>query len=123
MTRERLDLGKEGEELALRKIKRLGYKCIARNYRCALGEVDIIAFHRNCLVFIEIKTRKGKSLGYAKEAIDARKRRQLSKVALAYMKSNDCSDAKSRFDVVAINLRDGKEEIEVIQNAFDLEYP
>jgi putative endonuclease len=123
MTRERLDLGKEGEELALKKIKRLGYKCIARNYRCVLGEVDIIATHGDCLVFIEIKTRKGKSLGYAKEAINGRKRRQLSKVALAYMKSNNCSDTKSRFDVVAINLRDGKEEIEVIQNAFDLEYP
>ena len=123
MTRERLDLGKEGEELALKKIKRLGYKCIARNYRCLLGEVDLIASHEDCLVFIEIKTRKGKSLGYAKEAIDGRKRRQLSKVALAYMKSNNCSDTKSRFDVVAINLRDGKEEIEVIQNAFDLEYP
>ena len=109
--------------MALKKIKRLGYKCIARNYRCALGEIDIIASHRDCLVFIEIKTRKGRSLGYAKEAIDGRKRRQLSKVALAYMKSNNCCDTKSRFDVVAINLRDGKEEIEVIQNAFDLEYP
>ena len=123
MTRERLDLGKEGEGLALKKIKRLGYKCIARNYRCALGEIDIIASDRDCLVFIEIKTRKGRSLGYAKEAIDDRKRRQLSKVALAYMKSNNCCDTKSRFDVVAISLRDGKEEIEVIQNAFDLEYP
>ncbi len=123
MTRERLDLGKEGEELALKKIKRLGYKCIARNYRCVLGEIDIIALHKDCLVFIEIKTRKGKSLGYAKEAINGRKRRQLSKVALAYMKSNNCCETKSRFDVVAINLRDGKEEVEVIQNAFDLEYP
>jgi putative endonuclease len=123
MTRERLDLGREGEELALKKIKLLGYKCITRNYRCALGEVDLIASHGDCLVFIEIKTRKGKSLGYAKEAIDGRKRRQLSKVALAYMKSNNCCDTKSRFDVVAINLINGEEEIEVIQNAFDLEYP
>ncbi|MGD8986280.1 MAG: YraN family protein [Desulfobacteraceae bacterium] len=109
--------------MALKKIKRLGYKCITRNYRCALGEVDLIASHGDCLVFIEIKTRKRKSLGYAKEAIDGRKRRQLSKVALAYMKSNNCCDTKSRFDVVAINLINGEEEIEVIQNAFDLEYP
>lgn len=123
MSRERLDLGKEGEELALKKMKRMGYKCIARNYRCVLGEIDMIALHRDCLVFIEIKTRKGRSLGYAKEAIDGRKRRQLSKVALAYMKANNCCDTKSRFDVVAIHMGDGKEEIEVIQNAFDLEYP
>jgi putative endonuclease len=123
MTKERLDLGKLGEELALKKIKRLGYQCVTRNYRCSLGEVDLIAKDGDCLVFIEIKTRKGKSLGYAKEAIDGRKRRQLAKVALAYMKSNDCCDTKSRFDVVAINLGDDKEQIEVIQNAFDLEYP
>ena len=109
--------------MALKKIKRLGYKFVARNYRCALGEVDLIAIDGDCLVFIEIKTRKGRSLGYAKEAVDRRKRRQLSKVALAYMKSNNCCDKKARFDVVAINLRHAKEEIEVIQNAFDLEYP
>ena len=123
MTRERLDLGKHGEDLALKKIRGLGYKCLVRNYRCSLGEVDLVAKDGDCLVFIEIKTRKGPSLGYAKEAIDGRKRRQLSKVALSYMKTNNCSDTNSRFDVVAINLRDGKEEIEVIQNAFDLEYP
>ena len=123
MTRERLDLGKLGEDLALKKIKRLGYKCITRNYRCSLGEVDLIARDGESLVFIEIKTRKGKSLGYAKEAIDSRKRRQLSKVALAYMKSNKCPEAKSRFDVVAINLSDEGDQIEVIRNAFDLEYP
>ena len=122
MTKERQDLGTWGETLALKEIKRLGYKCIARNYRCPLGEIDLIAKERDSLVFIEIKTRRGRSIGYAKEAISSRKKRQLSKVALAYMKSNDCYDVKSRFDVVVISLKDGKEEIEVIQNAFDLAY-
>ena len=122
MTRERIELGKLGEELALKKIKRLGYKCITRNYRCPLGEVDIIARDGDCLVFVEIKTRKGKSLRYAKEAINERKKRRISKVALAYMKANNCCDVKSRFDVVAINLNKGNERIEVIQNAFDLAY-
>jgi putative endonuclease len=122
LTRERLNLGKLGEELALKKVKRLGYKCIARNYRCALGEIDLIAKDGDCLVFIEIKTRRGRSLGSIKEVIDKRKKRQLSKVALAYLKSNNDCDVKSRFDVVAISLNQGKEQIEVIQNAFDLEY-
>ncbi|MBW1888064.1 MAG: YraN family protein [Deltaproteobacteria bacterium] len=122
MTKARLDLGKRGEELALKKVKRLGYKCIARNYRCALGEIDLIAKDGDCLVFIEIKTRKGKSLGYAKEAVNERKKRQLTKVALAYMKAKDCVNVKSRFDVVAINLSQGKEQIEIIQNAFDMAY-
>ena len=122
MTTSRIELGKLGEELALKKITRLGYRCITRNYRCPLGEIDLIATDGDYLVFLEIKTRKGKSLGYAKEAINARKKRQLSKVALAYMKANDCVDRKSRFDVVAISLRGGKAQMEVIKNAFDLAY-
>ena len=122
MTKARLALGRRGEELALRKIKRLGYTCIARNYRCALGEVDLIAKDGDTLVFIETKTRKGASLAYAKEAIDARKRRQLSKVALAFMKANNCCEVKSRFDVVAVSLQGGQERIEVIKNAFELAY-
>jgi len=122
MTRERLALGKWGEDLALRKVKKLGYKCITRNYRCPLGEVDLIARDGDTLVFVEIKTRRGRSLEYAKEAVDRRKRRQLSRVALAYMKSNGCSDARARFDVVVINLNEGEQDIEVIRNAFDLEY-
>jgi len=123
VTRQRLDLGNYGEQLALKKIKRLGYKKIIRNYRCPLGEVDLIARDGDTLVFIEIKTRKEKSIGYAKEAVDARKQQQLSKAALAYMKSNDCSDARARFDVVAINLRrNSAPQIEVVKNAFELAY-
>jgi putative endonuclease len=122
LTRERLDLGLFGEDQALRKLKRLGYKNIIRNYRCPLGEVDLIARDGDVLVFIEIKTRKGKSVGYAKEAVNARKRRQLSKVALTYMKANGCCETKARFDVVAVNV-DGMEiHIEVIKNAFELAY-
>ena len=122
MTKERLELGKFGEELAYKKIKRLGYKKIIRNYRCSLGEVDLIANDGDTLVFIETKTRKGKSVGYAKEAVNARKKLQLSKVALFYMKSNNCCETKARFDVIAISLVGGKPLIEVVQNAFDLAY-
>ncbi len=122
MTKERLALGRFGEDLAFKKIKRLGYKKIIRNYRCSVGEVDLVANDGDTLVFIEIKTRKGKSTGYAKEAVNARKRKQLSKVALFYMKSNDCTEAKARFDVIAISINGGKPQIEVVKNAFDLAY-
>ena len=122
MTKERLSIGAYGEELAFKKIKRLGYKKIIRNYRCRLGEVDLIARDGDTLVFLEIKTRKGKSIGYAKEAVDARKRRQISKAALTYMKSNDCYGDRARFDVVAVSLGEGEPEIEVIKNAFELAY-
>jgi putative endonuclease len=122
VTQARIDLGKWGEELALKKVKQLGYKCIKRNYRCALGEIDLIAKHGDCLVFLEIKTRKGRSIGYSKEAINHRKKQQISKVALSYMKKYNCYDVHSRFDVVAINVINGKAEIEVITNAFELAY-
>ena len=122
MTQARLELGRYGEDLAYKRIKRLGYKKIIRNYRCPLGEVDLIANDGDTLVFIEIKTRRGKPTGYAKEAVNARKQRQLSKVALSYMKSNNCSDAKARFDVIAISIKEDKPEIEVVKNAFDLAY-
>ncbi len=122
MTKERLDLGRLGETLALKKIKSFGYECIARNYRCPLGEVDLIAKDGDTTVFIEIKTRRGRSLGYAKEAIHERKKRQLSKVALAYLKTNGLLGSKARFDVVAIHMREGRVEIELVKNAFDLAY-
>lgn len=123
MTRARLELGKEGEDLALRKLESIGYRCIERNFRCALGELDLVARDGETLVFVEIKTRKGKSLDYAKEAVHARKQRQISKVALAYMKRNGCEEAKARFDVVVIHQKNLDKHIEVIRNAFDLAYP
>ncbi len=122
MTRERLELGERGEALAFEKIKRLGYTHIIKNYRCRLGEVDLVAKDGDVLVFIEIKTRRGRPLGFAKEAVNLRKRKQLSKVALNYMKTNDCCDVSARFDVVAVSLGGESSQIEVIKNAFDLAY-
>jgi putative endonuclease len=122
VTRERLDLGKQGEKLALKTIRSMGYKDILQNYRCPLGEIDLIARDADTLVFLEIKTRRTGSTGYAKEAVNARKRHQISKVALTYMKANNCSDMRARFDVVAISLAGSSPRIEVIKNAFNLAY-
>lgn len=122
MTRERLELGRVGEDLAFKTIKAMGYKKILRNYRCPLGEIDLIAHDGDTLVFVEIKARRTGSIAYAKEAVNARKRRQISKVALEYMKANRCGDMRARFDVVAISFSGPKPRIEVIQNAFDLAY-
>ena len=122
MTRERIELGKAGEDLALRTIKAMGYRKITRNYRCPLGEIDLIAHDGETLVFLEIKTRRTGPTSYAKEAVTPRKRRQISKVALAYMKATHCCDVRARFDVVAISLMGGNPRVEVIKNAFDLAY-
>lgn len=120
MTRERLELGAHGEALAYRKIQCLGYKKIVRNYRCSLGELDLVAEDGDTLVFIEIKTRRGRPTSFAKEAVTARKRRKLSALALAYMKAHNCMDMRARFDVIAISLDSGPPQIELIQNAFEL---
>jgi putative endonuclease len=122
LTRERLELGERGEALAFEKINRLGYTHIIKNYRCRLGEVDLVAKDGDVLVFIEIKTRRGRPLGFAKEAVNLRKQKQLSKVALNYMKTHHCCDVSARFDVVAVCVGGGAPQIEVIKNAFDLAY-
>lgn len=122
MTKERISLGKLGEDLARERLKDLGYSILRTNYRCSLGEIDLVARDGDVLVFVEIKTRKNESPGQAKEAVSRRKQSKLSKVALAYMKSNDLWGSKARFDVVAIGLIDGKKEIEIIKDAFELAY-
>jgi len=122
MTKERIILGKIGEDLARQRLKDLGYRIIKVNYTCALGEIDLIARDGDVLVFVEIKTRKKKSLGLAKEAVTTKKQVKLSKVALAYMKHNNLWGSKARFDVVAVGVSEGKKEIEIIKDAFELAY-
>jgi putative endonuclease len=122
MTRARLELGMLGEQMALEELKRRGYKILERNYRCALGEIDLVARHRDTLVFVEIKTRRGKSLAYAKEAVNAGKRKRLSILALSYMKAHAGCEKSARFDVVAVSFEDGPPKVEVVADAFDLAY-
>ena len=122
MTKERIILGKIGEDLARQRLRDLGYRIIKANYTCVLGEIDLIARDGDVLVFVEIKTRKSQPLGLAKEAVTKKKQIQLSKVALAYMKSNNLWGSKARFDVVAVRVSEGKQEIEIIKDAFELAY-
>jgi len=122
MTGERIALGRMGEELASRRLQKLGYEILETNYRCSLGEIDLVARDGDVLVFVEIKTRRNRALGEAKEAVHKRKQGQLSRAALAYLKSRKLWGAKARFDVVAVNVGEGKEKIEIIRNAFELAY-
>ena len=122
MTKERIALGRFGEDLARERLKNCGYRILTTNYRCPFGEIDVIARDGDVLVFVEIKTRKNKSLDLVKETVNIRKQRHISKVALAYMKSHNLWGSEARFDVVAVGLLDGKKEIEIIKNAFELAY-
>jgi len=116
------ELGKKGEEVALRFLKKKGYKIIEKNYVCKMGEMDIIAREKDTLVFVEVKTRTSMAFGPPQLAVNSTKQMQLSKVALYFLKEKRLEDIKARFDVVAILLRPKGEEIELIKDAFDLKY-
>jgi len=122
MTQERLSLGKKGEALAVTQLKALKYKILERNFKCSLGEIDIIARDRNTLVFVEVKTRATKDFGGPAAAVDWRKQRQLCKVALTYLIQKKLTEVPARFDVVAVELLPPSPRIEVIRNAFELCY-
>ncbi len=119
---EKKELGRRGEEVASRFLKKKGYRIIEKNYACKMGEMDIIAKEKDALVFIEVKTRTSREFGPPQLAVNTRKQRQLSKVALNYLNEKRLRDVKARFDVVAIVFEGGKEEIELIQDAFDLNW-
>jgi len=119
---DKKELGKKGEELALRFLKKNGYQIIERNYICKMGEMDIIAREKDTLVFIEVKTRTSTAFGLPQLAVNASKQRQMSKVALNFLKEKKLEEAKARFDVVAILLGPQGEEIELIRDAFDLRW-
>ncbi len=120
---ERKELGKKGEELALRFLKKRGYRVVEKNYVCKMGEMDIIAREKDTWVFIEVKTRTSTLFGPPQLAVNPSKQRQLSKVALNYIKEKHQEDVKARFDVVAILLGQKEAEIELIKDAFDLCWP
>lgn len=122
MNKEHISLGKIGEELAVAHLKKMKYKILERNYKCPLGEMDLVARDKNTLVFIEVKTRKTKDFGGPAAAVDLRKQRQLSKVALHYLNQKKLNNIPARFDVVAIELIGSTPQVEVIPNAFELCY-
>ena len=120
---QRQAFGKAGEDLAVRYLKKKGYKVLERNYTCPVGEIDIVARDGKTIVFVEVKTRRSLSYGSARLAITPHKQRKISMTALYYLKFNHQMRQDARFDVVTVfSTRDNK-EIDLIRNAFDLAYP
>jgi putative endonuclease len=111
--------GKEGEKIAAAYLKKNGYRIIETNFRCPIGEIDIIAKDNNDLVFVEVKTRKSSDLGYPEQAVGIKKQKKMSQLALWYLQNRKVTDTGARFDVVAIVLKPEKNEIILIKNAFD----
>lgn len=116
------DTGDMGESLAVRFLRKNGYEILEQNYRCALGEIDIIARDQGVLSFVEVKARRSNRYGGPKRAVTPRKQRKISMVALQYLKKTEQMETPARFDVVAIRLWRDQSEIEIIKNAFELAY-
>jgi putative endonuclease len=115
-----LALGRQGEKLAARHLKRIGYKILYRNFRGARGgEIDLVCRHGEALVFVEVKTRKGVDYGRPFDAVDKKKRHRIVKGGMAWLRMLDMPDITFRFDVVEV-LADDPPEITVIENAFGL---
>ncbi len=104
MEKNRRKLGEGYEEAVCSYLRQQGVRITERNYRCSQGEVDIIGFHRDCLVFIEVKYRSGPDYGNAQEAVDGRKQRKICKTADWYLYRHGLAgQVQVRFDVVAVN--------------------
>lgn len=111
----RRQLGNEYERRAEEYLRQKGYRIRCRNYRCRLGEIDLIGEEDGYLVFVEVKYRSDERKGAPQEAVDIRKQRKICRVADYYRMTHGCGDGVAcRFDVVAIL----GEDVKLLRNAF-----
>lgn len=103
-------LGEQGENVAARHLRSLGYRIIARNYRTAGGEIDIIARDGKTLVFVEVKTRAYDD-PTPEEQVSRQKEHQITKAAKVYLARFGQSVPPARFDIVAIVWPSGQRPI------------
>ncbi len=118
MADDRKSLGRRGEDIACKALRKEKYKIIARNWRCRLGEMDIIAEDRGkALCFIEVKAGAGRAIGLPEESVTQWKQKRLLSIAYSYIESVKRPEGDMRFDVVAVDLGTG--EARIIKNAFE----
>ncbi|MCL2797812.1 MAG: YraN family protein [Firmicutes bacterium] len=109
--------GKSGEKTAEKFLKKKGCKVLHRNYKTNLGEIDLIVFDKDTLVFVEVKSRSGTLFGTPAEAVTHFKRTKINQVAAQFLTRQSMRDVPVRFDVVEVYLNEGR--VEHIENAFD----
>ena len=109
MSDHRQKLGRWGEQLAAQYLESHGYKVLDRNWRCLRGEIDLVAEEGDVLVFVEVKTRRGRDYGTPEEALTKYKAKRLLELGQRYMLERDLEDVEWRVDLVAVELdRQGK---------------
>jgi putative endonuclease len=119
-------LGREGERLAQRHLRRNRYKILYRNFRAPHGgEVDLVCRDRtsDALVFVEVKTRRGLGYGSPAEAVTRDKQKLIARGALAWLRLLDNPDIVFRFDIVEVVVDESGPAFNIIQDAFKLPEP
>ena len=120
MSSGKLLLGREGERVAEQFLKRKGYKLVERNYRCPVGEIDLIALDRRVIVFVEVKTRSGHGFGTPSEAVARWKQKKMIQTAMFFLNQKRLHNRDARFDVVGISWSGHEPVFEHIENAFEV---
>lgn len=114
-------LGARGEALAAAYLQQRGYAIRETNWRCRVGEIDIVAVDGGCLTFVEVRTRRGSAFGTPEESITAAKQAKLIEVAQTYLQEHEGEQLPEdwRIDVVAVEIgqRNALKRIELIKNA------
>ncbi len=111
--------GNAGEQIAASFLERLGYRIVARNFRLRTGEIDIVAWAGDTLVFVEVKTKAQRKFGQPEEMVTRRKQLTLERVAMGYIQRHRCEGVDIRFDVIAVQLEPNREaEVTHIPAAF-----
>ncbi len=109
-------VGTQFEEKAANHLKKNGYQILQKNFRCKIGEIDLIAKDGEYLCFIEVKYRSALTKGFPAEAITVNKIRRITRTAQFFMLQHKIpQDTPCRFDAVVIL----DQEISIIKNAFD----
>ena len=111
------NLGKEGEDQAVKHLEKAGYKILRRNWKAGKLELDIIAENKDFIVFVEVKTRSEDFLEDPRAAITREKQRTMVYAADSYIKWNSI-DKESRFDVITVIKKGDSFQIDHIENAF-----
>lgn len=116
-------LGLRGERHAARYLRRRGYTVVAVGHRSRFGELDLVAvWQKRVVVFVEVKTRRGRRAGGPEQAVGEEKQRRLTRSALEYLKAHELLEYPARFDVVSIVWPAGARRpasLEHFENAFE----
>lgn len=109
--------GLMGENMAAAYLTETGYEIVARNWRCSIGELDIVAKIGHKLVFVEVRTRQGKRFGNALESITKTKQARLIELAEQYLKSEVAAPSSWQIDVIGIQIDREPPQVTHVENA------